>query len=99
MNYYDFMLMANSEDIIHYGVLGMHWGIRRYQPYPKGYNGKGKYTGKLKYGSDYKINRYKSPTTEYIKKQIPSYIPGVGLLYITRLSLLNNRKAREFKKR
>lgn len=31
--------MTNNEYIQHYGVMGMHWGIRRYQPYPKGHKG------------------------------------------------------------
>lgn len=34
-----------SESLEHYGVLGMKWGIRRYQPYPVGKHGK--FTGKI----------------------------------------------------
>lgn len=33
------MIYANNE-IYHHGVKGQKWGIRRYQPYPKGKHGK-----------------------------------------------------------
>lgn len=35
----------SPDEIYHYGIMGMHWGIRRFQPYPNGYTGKGKVIG------------------------------------------------------
>lgn len=32
---------VSSDYIYHHGILGMHWGVRRYQPYPEGKRVKG----------------------------------------------------------
>ena len=40
-------VIVNEDYLQHHGILGMHWGIRRFQPYPKG-SKKGKEVGAAK---------------------------------------------------
>lgn len=54
--------MRPEEFIQHYGVKGMKWGVRRYQPYPKGENHKGKFLGR-----DQKGNSSSKEHREYSK--------------------------------
>ena len=64
-----------SDEIQHFGVKGMKWGDRRYQPYTKGSGKKGKFVDRTKQKmSDVKKTRSRKKQVKKEKKQDETYL-------------------------
>lgn len=77
-------------ELYHYGVKGMKWGVRRYQPYPSGKQGR--YLGKENI-KERALKRYSSPTKQKIKNDIKYAMSTVASMTIPGFSLLYNANA------
>lgn len=103
----DYLQFRN--ELHHHGILGMHWGIRRFQPYPSDYNGDGKYTGnpvnrrnkserriKKRIDRSVKITNKMSRSnySEYIKNRIASHVRNDHELFGEKSKEIKKNKAR-----
>lgn len=59
-----------EEVLEHHGILGMKWGVRRYQPYPDSYSGDGKFVGKKSARAERRQARHVAKTNTRIKNAV-----------------------------
>lgn len=72
-----------KDEIQHYGVKGMKWGVRRYQPYPKGSRNAGKFVSPGKQAGGSKITK-DSSTVDTVKAAVRSKGREISMIRATR---------------
>jgi hypothetical protein len=86
-------LLPMSDELSHHGVLGMKWGIRRYQPYPEGYSGDGKEVGQAARSAKSIQRDLRGAEKEYTKAAADYLNSGV------RAAVLKSRKVKYLNKK
>ena len=87
-----------GSELYHHGILGMHWGIRRYQPYPDGYKGDGKYTGRQIERQEAKVKRLSETAHKDFDKYLSSKSEMAKALYDKKYTMTNRRRTKADRK-